>query len=171
MPRRSTPDPTARAVGQRIRELRLERRLTAERLAYESELGSKGFLSDIEQGRARPSIGTLQVIADYLEVFLVDLFTFPEHSERERLIDRTRWLTPGAIRKLLREMPRGPALTSGATAQPGRAGAPGPAKSGRYGAAATTPKKLGVAETTTIARETGGDKPHDRRRPRGSRPR
>ena len=109
MPRRATPDPLATAVGRRIRQLRGERRLTAERLAFESDLGSKGFLSDIEAGRASPSMRTLQRIADYLEVVLVDLFTFPEHSERQELIDRTRWLTPGAIRKLLREMPQAPA--------------------------------------------------------------
>ncbi|HEX3775627.1 MAG TPA: helix-turn-helix transcriptional regulator, partial [Polyangiaceae bacterium] len=92
MPRRALPDPTAKAVGQRIRQLRSERGLTAERLAFESELGSKGFLSDIEHGRASPSLRTLQGIADHLEVLLVDLFTFPEQGEREQLIDRSRWL-------------------------------------------------------------------------------
>jgi transcriptional regulator with XRE-family HTH domain len=105
MPRRATPDPTAKAVGERIRLLRLERGLTAERLAFESELQSKGFLSDIERGLAVPSLRTLQVIADHLEIPLVDLFTFPERSERERLIERTRTLTPGSIRKLLRDIP------------------------------------------------------------------
>jgi transcriptional regulator with XRE-family HTH domain len=147
MPRRSTPDPTARAVGQRIRQLRGERQLTAERLAFESELGSKGFLSDIEQGRASPSIQTLQVIADYLEVLLVDLFTFPERSEREQLIDRTRWLTAGTTRKLLRELPR-PKAVLGAATSSGRS--PGPAKSKGYASATgASSKKLDVAETTS----------------------
>jgi len=54
MPRRETPDPTAKAVGQRIRQLRGERGLTAERVAFESELGSKGFLSDIEKRTREP---------------------------------------------------------------------------------------------------------------------
>jgi transcriptional regulator with XRE-family HTH domain len=131
MPRRATPDPLAKAVGKRIRQLRSERRLTAERLAFESDLGSKGFLSDIEAGRASPSMRTLQRIADYLEVVLVDLFTFPEESEREDLIDRTRWLTPGAIRRLLRDMPRGPAEAGPA----GRSKVRGPAKAEPYPAA------------------------------------
>lgn len=108
MPRRETPDPTAKAVGERIRRLRTERGITAERLAFESELGSKGFLSDIEAGRARPSLHTLQVIAEYLEVLLVDLVTFPANTERERLIDQTRFMSPGVIRKLLRDMTESP---------------------------------------------------------------
>ena len=143
MPRRETPDPTAKAVGQRIRELRGERGLTAERLAFESDLGSKGFLSDIEQGRASPSLRTLRLIADYLEVLLVDLFTFPEHDDRQQLIDRTRWLAPGTVRKLVREMPRGP----------GPGGAPsGPAKTAGYAGRGREPRKVVVAETTTTSR-------------------
>jgi transcriptional regulator with XRE-family HTH domain len=149
-------------VGQRIRQLRGERQLTAERLAFESELGSKGFLSDIEQGRASPSIQTLQMIADYLEVLLVDLFTFPERSEREQLIDRTRWLTAGTTRKLLRELPRPKAIQRATTAS-GRS--PGPAKSNGYASTAgASLKKLDVAETTTSAHEI-------RREKRPARPR
>ena len=103
MPRRSAPDPLAEAIGRRIRQLREERGLTAEKLAYESELGSKGFLSDIERGLARPTVQTLAVIADYLEVALVDLVTFPERDERQALIDRTRSMKPGSIRRLLKD--------------------------------------------------------------------
>jgi transcriptional regulator with XRE-family HTH domain len=138
MPRRATPDPTAKAVGQRIAQLRGERGLTAERVAFESELGSKGFLSDIEKGRASPSLRTLQVIAEYLEVLLVDLFTFPENDERQQLIDRSRWLGPGTIRKLIRDMPRGPN------------DARGPAKAGGYAARAREPRKLVVADSNTM---------------------
>jgi transcriptional regulator with XRE-family HTH domain len=141
MPRRETPDPTAKAVGQRIRQLRGERGLTAERLAFESELGSKGFLSDIEKGRASPSLRTLQVIADYLDVPLVDLFTFPDEDERQQLIDRSRWLAPGTIRKLIRDMPRGPHAARGPSAM---------AKAEGYGARAREPRKLVVAESITI---------------------
>ena len=103
MPRRKTPDPLAQAVGQRIRQLRLEAGLTAERLAFEGEIGSKGYLSDIEAGLASPSLRTLKGIADHLEVTLADLVTFPEDDERQALMDRTRALPIGAIRKLLKE--------------------------------------------------------------------
>lgn len=142
MPRRKTPDPTARAVGQRIRQLRSERGLTAERLAFESDLASKGYLSDIEHGRASPSLQTLQVIADYLEVLLVDLFTFPENDERQALIDRSRWLSAGSVRKLLRDLPTGP-----------RRGGPAlvAAASNRYGAARREPTTLGVADSGDAA--------------------
>ncbi len=129
------------AVGQRIRQLREERGLTAERLAFESELGSKGYLSDIEHGRASPSLRTLHVIADYLEVLLLDLLTFPEDGERQRLIDRSRWLGPGTVRRLLRDMPAGPGQARGPS---------GPAKGGGYAAHAREPRKLVVAETVSI---------------------
>jgi len=103
MPRRSTPDPLAQRIGARIRELRQEAGLTLEKLAYESTVGSKGFLSDVEKGLARPSVETLAAIAKHLEVKLLDLVTFTDDDERALLVDRTRHLTKGAIRRLLRE--------------------------------------------------------------------
>jgi len=103
MPRRTTPDPLAERIGARIRELRQEAGLTLEKLAYESEVGSKGFMSDVEKGLARPTVETLAAIAERLEVKLLDLVTFPADDERAALVDRTRFLTRGAIRRLLRE--------------------------------------------------------------------
>ena len=146
MPRRATPDPTAKAVGERIRRLRTERGITAERLAFESELGSKGFLSDIESGRARPSLQTLQVIAEYLEVLLVDLLTFPENTDRERLIDQTRFLSPGVIRRLLRDMtesPKPPRKASAARETSGKE----PARADRY-PRGREPSTFRVADST-----------------------
>ena len=109
MPRRSTPDPLAQRIGARIRVLRNEAGLTLEKLAYESEVGSKGFLSDVEKGLARPTVETLQAIADRLEIELLDLVTFPDESDRQRLVDRTRQLSKGTVKKLLREMTAGDA--------------------------------------------------------------
>ena len=103
MPRRRTPDPLAEAIGSRIRALRQERGLTAERLAYESDLGSKGYLSDIEHGLALPSVHKLAIIAEHLGCALLDLVTFPDGSDREALVDVTRHLGPGPLRKLLRQ--------------------------------------------------------------------
>ena len=82
--------------------MRQEAGLTIEKLAYESELGSKGHLSTLEKGLARPTIQTLQVIADRLEVKLLDLVTFPEEDERAKLIDRTREMSATEIRRLLK---------------------------------------------------------------------
>ncbi len=107
MPRRKVPDPLAARIGARIRELRQEAGLTLEKLAYESDVGSKGFLSDVEKGLARPTVETLAAIATRLEVRLLDLVTFPQHDERQQLVDQTRHLTKGTIRRLLRETERG----------------------------------------------------------------
>ena len=58
-------------------------------------MGSKGFLSDVEKGLARPTVETLAAIAERLEVKLLDLVTFPDDDERAHLVDRTRALTKG----------------------------------------------------------------------------
>jgi transcriptional regulator with XRE-family HTH domain len=103
MPRRAKPDPLALAVGRRIRQLREERGLTAEKLVFESDLGSKGYLSDIEHGLASPSLRTLAAIAAHLGIEVVDLLTFPDANERQRLIDQSRFMSRGVIRRLLRD--------------------------------------------------------------------
>lgn len=77
-----------------------------EKLAYESEVGSKGFLSDVERGLARPTVETLMALAERLEVDLLDLVTFPEKSDRQALVDRTRGMTKGSVRRLLKETAR-----------------------------------------------------------------
>ncbi len=104
MPRRRVADPLARRVGERIRALREEAGLTSEKLAFESELRSKGHLSDIENGRTRPTIRSLKVLADRLGVALLDVVTFPAEDDRQKLIDRTRMMSPQEIARLLRDL-------------------------------------------------------------------
>lgn len=101
MPRRQTPDPLALRIGRRIRELRQQAGLSLEKLAYESELGSKGHLSDLERGLTRPTITTLQALADRLGVALLDLVSFPEDGARERLVDALRSVPGEEIEELL----------------------------------------------------------------------
>lgn len=103
MPRRPEPDRLAAALGARLRQLRTERGLTAEELVYGSEVGSKGYLSDIEAGRALPSLKILKRLADYLGVALLDLVTFANEDPRQKYVDLTRSFAPGTIRKLLKE--------------------------------------------------------------------
>jgi len=103
VPRRSTSDPLALAVGTRVRQLREEADLTIEALAFELEVGSKGHLSSLERGLVRPTIQTLKAIAGDLGVAVLDLVTFPEEDERQRLVDATRHLRPNQISQLLRE--------------------------------------------------------------------
>ncbi|MRG97207.1 helix-turn-helix domain-containing protein [Polyangium spumosum] len=138
MPRRREPDPFALQVGTRIRQLREEQKLTMEKLAFESELGSKGHLSNVERGLARPTIHTLKVLADRLEVDVLDLLTFPERGDRQKLVDLTRHLKRGTIRKLLKDLlevlgPREPAKEP--------APAPAPKKAQKRRSAPAKPKK------------------------------
>lgn len=105
MPGRSRPDPVSARVGARIRAVREEQRLTLEKLAYESEVGSKGFLSDIEKRLARPTLKTLAPLADRLGVALLDLVTFPNEDERQALIDRSRLVTGETLRRWMAEAP------------------------------------------------------------------
>jgi transcriptional regulator with XRE-family HTH domain len=103
MPRRTTADPLAAKIGRRIRLLREEQGLTQEKLAYEGGLRSKGHLSGIEKGLVRPNLQTLNLLAERLEIDLLDLFTFPEDSPRQKLVDLTRRMSAGTIRRLLRD--------------------------------------------------------------------
>ena len=105
MPRRSTPDPLALFVGQRIGALRNEANLTLEGLAAEvSENYSKGHLSSLERGLVVPTVATLQTLADALGVLLVDLVNDPGAGDRQKLIEISRTLPQGALRKLVKEM-------------------------------------------------------------------
>jgi transcriptional regulator with XRE-family HTH domain len=61
--------------GQRLREIRLSRRLTQERFAETLNL-SVDFLSLIERGRNAPSFETLDRIAKRLKMSVADLFAF-----------------------------------------------------------------------------------------------
>ncbi|MGC4000720.1 MAG: S24 family peptidase [Anaeromyxobacter sp.] len=94
----------AQAIGQRIKRLRSEQGITSEKLAYESDVGSKGFMSDIENGYALPSLVTLEKIAERLELQLFDLLVLPEQSERDRLAELTRHLPEDDRRRSLSQL-------------------------------------------------------------------
>jgi transcriptional regulator with XRE-family HTH domain len=61
--------------GQRLREIRINRRLTQEQFAETLNL-SVDFLSLMERGRNAPSFETLDRIAKRLKMSVADLFTF-----------------------------------------------------------------------------------------------
>lgn len=104
MPRRDEVDPLAEKIGRRIRSLRQAVNITQEKLAYEGGLRSKGHLSGIENGRILPTLSTLALLAERLDVELLDLVTFPDDSSRQLLIDLTRRLKPGTVRRLIRDV-------------------------------------------------------------------
>ena len=104
MPRRESPDGLALEVGQRIRSLREEEGLTIEQLAIQSEIGSKGHLSNMERGLVRPNIQTLKQVADGLGVQPLDLLTFPKAGVRQKLVDLTRHLSLKRLREVLKSV-------------------------------------------------------------------
>jgi len=61
------------AVGQRIRDIRRNRKLSLEAIAARTDL-SIGFLSQIERGLSSPSLRVLATIADVLGVGIAGLF-------------------------------------------------------------------------------------------------
>ena len=64
-----------RKVARRIKQLRIAKGLTIEKLAYENDL-SKGNLSEIERGMIEPKLNTLEKIAKGLDISLKELFDF-----------------------------------------------------------------------------------------------
>lgn len=103
MPRRTKPDPLALRIGRRIAGLREEVGLTQEKLAYTSELGSKGHLSNMEAGLVMPTVATLDTIADGLGVLVADLVNDPADGDRAKLLELTRSLPSEVVRRLLRD--------------------------------------------------------------------
>ena len=61
------------AVGQRIRDLRREHKLSLETIAARTDL-SIGFLSQIERGLSSPSLRVLATLADAVGVGISTLF-------------------------------------------------------------------------------------------------
>ena len=65
-------DKLAKRIGKNISDTRRKRGMTSEKLAYENGI-SKGYLSDIENGKKLPSIRMLNQIAGALEVDIKEL--------------------------------------------------------------------------------------------------
>jgi transcriptional regulator with XRE-family HTH domain len=61
--------------GERLRQIRLSRRMTQERFAEALDI-SVDFLSLVERGRNAPSFETLDKIAKRLKMPVAELFTF-----------------------------------------------------------------------------------------------
>jgi len=104
MPRRTKPDPLALRIGRRVRALRDEADLTQEQLAYTSEFGSKGHLSNLEKGLVMPTVATLLPLADRLDVLVADLVTDPTDGDRAKLLELTRRAPPAVVKRLVREL-------------------------------------------------------------------
>ncbi len=101
MPRRTSPDEIAVAVGERIRSLRQSAGMSIQDLAEQSAIYSKGHLSNVERGLVRPNVQTLKQIAEGLGVLPLDLLNF-QADARQKLIEATRDLPPRKVAELLR---------------------------------------------------------------------
>lgn len=73
------------AIGQRIKELRLQKNLTLEELAERSGC-TPGFLSQVERNRAVPSISLLYAIAEGLDTRVSSFF--PETINAAKVVRR-----------------------------------------------------------------------------------
>jgi transcriptional regulator with XRE-family HTH domain len=101
---RTTPDPLAKRVGARIRELRLEADFTFDAFVEETGLG-RGYVSELERGTVVPTIGTLAKVAKALQLSLADLVAVGD-TRRERLFVETKGLTDAQVEAILREVRR-----------------------------------------------------------------
>ncbi len=70
-------DSIRKAVGQKIKYIRKERKLTQEELGNLCGLSYK-FISDVERGKQNPSLDSITSIAKGLNVQLSALFDFQE---------------------------------------------------------------------------------------------
>jgi transcriptional regulator with XRE-family HTH domain len=109
----ATSEEAATALGARVRSLRRERGLTLKQLGREAQL-SHPFLSQLERGLARPSVGSVERIARALDVPVGALWSAPPRRAHASLVrsdagDRRRHhdgSAPGAVRTLVgREEP------------------------------------------------------------------
>ena len=97
-------------IGEKLRQLRLQRGLTQEELADRCEL-SKGFISQVERNLASPSIATLTDILSALGSNLSEFFreeaeekiTFSKEEFFEKDSDGVlwKWLIPNAQKNMM----------------------------------------------------------------------
>ena len=73
---------TSELLGLRIKEIRRMKRVTQEQLAEMIDVDT-GYISKLEVGRNFPKIGTLEKIANALQVELVDFFQFYPPKEED----------------------------------------------------------------------------------------
>lgn len=99
-------------IGEKIKELRVQKGLTQEELADRAEL-SKGFISQLERDLTSPSIATLVDILQCLGTNLEEFFSntskeqlvFPKSDYFEKydseLHNRIEWIIPNAQKNMM----------------------------------------------------------------------
>lgn len=99
-------------IGNKLKELRVQKGLTQEELADRAEL-SKGFISQLERDLTSPSIATL---VDILQVLGTDLNEFFSEKTEEQIVfsssdyfektdescrNKTEWIIPNAQKNIM----------------------------------------------------------------------
>jgi len=74
-------------IGERLRELRLSHGLTLEQVAEAASL-SKAYISQMENDKANPSLGTIKAVMDVFGLPLSELFIHREDSRRAAVVRR-----------------------------------------------------------------------------------
>lgn len=99
-------------IGNKVKELRIQKGLTQEELADRSEL-SKGFISQLERDLTSPSIATLVDILQCLGSDLKDFFNDEEDNQivfgkndyfekqDEELHNKIEWIIPNAQKNMM----------------------------------------------------------------------
>ena len=99
-------------IGNRLKELRIQKGLTQEELAGRAEL-SKGFISQLERDLTSPSIATLIDILQCLGTTINEFFSeeteeqvvfhFDDYFEKTdpELGNKTEWIIPNAQKNLM----------------------------------------------------------------------
>jgi transcriptional regulator with XRE-family HTH domain len=97
---RKHPDPAAKAVGLRVKELRqvLGPKGSFDVVVEETGLG-RGYISELERGLVVPGLTALRSLAKALEVTVADLVI--EDSLREQLFVMSRGLSQTQLKGLL----------------------------------------------------------------------
>lgn len=85
-------------VGNRIKELRLKKGITVNRLANLAGI-SQSYLRDIELGNKQPTVEYLSYICDALNISLVTFFS--NDSSQNELTDRIKKLSVNQQKALL----------------------------------------------------------------------
>ena len=93
------------SIGERIKILRKERKLTQVELAKKSNI-SRSYLTDIENNRYNPSVETLKAIANSLEVKLSDILS-DEVEQNNSLNDRDKKSITNDLKKLMDDFKSG----------------------------------------------------------------
>ena len=99
-------------IGEKVKELRIQKGLTQEELADRSEL-SRGFISQLERDLTSPSIATL---VDLLQCLGTDLKDFFNDTEEEQIVfanqdyfekidetlhNKIEWIIPNAQKNIM----------------------------------------------------------------------